>query len=127
MQYFLDNCLSPRFALMLRALGEDVVALKEEIPANTKDVAVFQYLEKTGRVFVSLDRKQLTRVAEVSELRSLGISAIYFGPFWASMDFWQQAAWIVSRWKLIDGTQRGIAKGAVVEIKRNGKAMLIPA
>jgi predicted nuclease of predicted toxin-antitoxin system len=36
-KYFLDNDISPRFAAMLRSLGVDVAALRDLMPADTKD------------------------------------------------------------------------------------------
>lgn len=111
---------------MLRALDVEVVALKDELAPNTKDVDVFRHLRDSGYTFVTLDRRQLTRIAEASELRAAGISAIYIGPFWPSMQLWQQAAWLVQKWPLIHSVQLGLQKGSVVEVKRNGKSMLIP-
>jgi len=122
-RYFFDNCISYRLAHMLRALGVDVVALKEHCPANTPDTDLFKILSGSDFVFVSEDRKQLTRIAEASELKSAGISAIYFGPFWSKMGFWKQAEFLVRRWELIDGAQKGLAKGTIVELKQNGKAI----
>jgi hypothetical protein len=126
-RYFLDNCLSHRYAAMLRALNVDIVALREELTPDTPDVRVFQHLATSDRVFITADRRQLVRVAEATELRSAGISAIYFSKFWGTYDLWGQAAWLVSRWPLIDQTQSGLAKGSVVELKHNGKSLLIPA
>lgn len=125
MRYFFDNCLSFRYAEMLRALNVDVVAMRDELPTNSKDTDIFKYLAGTDRIFVSLDRKQLTRICEAHELKIAGINAIYFGPFWGKKQFWDQAAWLVRRWEKIDLTQQGLAKGTVVELKENGNSMPI--
>jgi hypothetical protein len=125
-KYFLDNCISFRFAEMLRALGVDACALKEQCQQNISDIELFQYLADKDYVFLSEDRKQLTRIAEATELRAAGISAIYFGPFWNKLAFWGQAAFLVKHWSTIDSVQRGLAKGSIVELKQNGKSIPMP-
>lgn len=125
MRYFLDNCISFRFAEMLRALQVDVVALREELPQQATDAEIFRHLAGSDRVFVSGNRSQLTRICEAGELKAAGISAIYFAPFWGKLGFWGQAAWLVRQWNRIDDVQRGLARGTIVEIKQNGKSVRI--
>jgi hypothetical protein len=111
---------------MLRALGVDIVALREELDAATSDVEIFRYLKDSDRIFVSEDRKQLTRICEASELKAAGINAMYFAPFWNRLGFWKQAAWLVTRWPTIEGVQKGIARGGVVfELTQRGKLLPI--
>lgn len=123
MRYFFDNCISFRFAQMLCALDVDAVALKEKCPPNTSDVELFRILSGSDYIFVSEDRHQLTRIAEATELKAAGVSAIYFGPFWSKLGFWKQAEFLVRKWPLIDATQRGLDKGTIVELKQNGKSI----
>lgn len=125
MRYFLDNCISYRFALMLRALDVDIVALREELDLQTPDLGIFQHLSRSDRIFISEDRKQLSRLCEASELKAAGISAIYFAPFWGKLRFWKQAEWLIRRWELIDNAQQALARGTVVEVKQNGKHLPI--
>jgi hypothetical protein len=111
---------------MLRALDVDIVALQEKCLPNISDIDLFQFLGGSDYVFVSEDRKQLTRIAEATELRKAGISAIYFGPFWSKLALWGQAEYIIRRWQTIDSVQRGLAKGTVIELTQKGKAIPIP-
>ena len=111
---------------MLCALDVDIVALRDELDPKTPDVDIFKHLKDSGRIFVSEDRRQLTRVCEASELRAAGINAMYFAPFWGKLGFWRQAAWLVNRWEAIDNVQKGIAKkGVVFEVAQNGKLLPI--
>ena len=99
MKYFFDNCISPKFAGMLRALGEDVVALRDEFEEDCKDVDIFERLKQSSfDVFVSTDTSQLRREHEARALKQAHITALYFGPFFTRMKLWEQAAWIVKRW-----------------------------
>lgn len=108
---------------MLAALKVDAVALRDEFPANIKDVPLLERLaEREFDVFVSGDTRICTRPDEVAALRRSGLTAIFFGPFWAKLKFWPQAAWLVSRWKTIDGFVEGVERGTAAEIKQNGKA-----
>ena len=111
---------------MLRALGEDAVALREEFPENVKDVPLLGSIKGRGLIFISTDLKQLTREREARALKQAGNTAIFFGPFFEKMLFWDQAVWIVRRWPRIKGFAEGVAPGTVAEIKQNGTALIYP-
>lgn len=104
-------------------MGVDIVALKDVLDTNATDVEIFKFLSGDEWVFVSEDRKQLTRICEATELKAAGINAMYFGPFWGKYLLWDQAIWLVRRWQQLDKTQRGLVRGTVVEVKQNGKSM----
>lgn len=123
MTYFLDNCISHRFAAMLAALGVHVTALRAEFPADVADVTIFHQLRQRDVVFVSCGKSQAATAAEAKWLKQSGITAIYFGRFWPKMTFWQQAAWLVAKWPTIDGYANGVAPGTFAEIQQNGKAV----
>jgi hypothetical protein len=126
LKYFFDNDLSYRFAKMLSALDVDAVALRDELPQHTKDVDLLSALAGRDIVLVSGDRIMTRRPAELKALRSAGVIALFFGPFWSNMTFWRQAEWLVRRWQTIDGFASGAAKGTFAEIKQNGKSEIIP-
>ncbi len=109
---------------MLRALGEDVVALREEFPEGIKDVPLFEKIKGRKLVFVSTDARQLTREHEARALKQAGNTAIFFGPFFEKMVLWDQAAWLVRRWPTIRGFAEGVAPGTCAEIKQSGKALI---
>ena len=58
MKYFIDNCISFRFADMLRALGVEIVALREEFPQDMADIALFKELNGRKPAFISTDTSQ---------------------------------------------------------------------
>lgn len=124
MKYFFDNCLSYRFADMLKALKVDVTALRSQVAESIEDVELFQKISGSGSVFVSCDLSQTSRPLEAAALKQSGLTAIYFGPYWTKMDFWQQAIWLVSHWQSIDRFTSSVVPGTFAEIKRNGKAMV---
>jgi hypothetical protein len=124
-KYFFDNCISYRYAEMLEALGVEAVALREQFSEHIQDPALFESLKGTGVVFVSSDTSQTTRSHEARALREAGITAIFFGPFWGKMQFWDQAVWLMRRWPLIDGFCCGVDLGTCAEIKQNGRARVI--
>lgn len=112
---------------MLRALGEDAVALRAEFTADIDDIQLFSRLHGRNLVFVSTDRKQLTREHEARAIRQAGVSALYFGPFSGRMRFWDQATWLVAKWPRIKGFTEGAIMGIVVEVKQNGKSVMYPS
>jgi hypothetical protein len=123
-KYFFDNCLSYRYVDMLRALDVDATALRSQFSESIKDFDLFQQIGGSGSVFVSCDLAQTTRLLEATALKQSGVTAIYFGPYWTKMDFWQQAIWLVSHWQSIDRFASSVVQGTFAEIKRNGKAMV---
>ncbi len=108
---------------MLDALGVEVVALRDELEENTPDIEILEKLQERDVVFVTADRHQLTRQHEAMALKQSNVTAIFFGPFWANMKFWQQAAWLVNRWERIEGFLDGVEAGTIAEIRQNGKAL----
>lgn len=121
MKYVIDNCLSPKFAAMLAALGVDALALRDEMPRDAADVEVFEFLKGRSIVFVTCDTRQKTRAAEARALRASGITALFLGPFWTKMTFWQQAAWLVAKWEGINTFCEAVQRGTCADVKQNGK------
>lgn len=126
MKYFFDDCISPKLTDMLRALGEDAVALSDGLPSDTKDVALFGHLRGRGLVFVSTDTSQLTRQQEARALKQACVTALYFGPFFQRMKLWPQAIWLVTKWPRISAFACSVATGTCAEIKQNGTALVYP-
>lgn len=121
MKYFFDNCISHRYARMLAAIVEyEVVALIEKFPPDVPDAVFLPQLRHEGFVYVTTDRHQKSREREARAIKEANITALWFGPFWSRMGFWDQAAWIITRWPKIDGYVRGVATGTCAEVKQNG-------
>jgi len=123
--YLFDNNISLRLVGMLRALGVDTLALREEYPSSIDDVALLQQLRGRNCAFVTADMKIQRRPAEVVALRECGVTALFFGPFWPKLAFWPQAAWLAAKWPTIDGFASGVELGTWAEVKQNGKAHVI--
>ncbi|MBI1903263.1 MAG: hypothetical protein HYS13_19350 [Planctomycetia bacterium] len=123
MKYFFDNCVSYKYALMLRALDVDATPLRGIFAQDAADAQFLAELQHRGfEVYISCDLKQRTRPVEAVALANAGITALYFAPFWDKMRFWLQAAWLTARWERIDAFAMGAARGTCAEIKHNGRA-----
>jgi hypothetical protein len=122
-KFLFDNDISPRFALMLRALHVDVVGLREVMPADTKDPDFLGDLRTKHNidVFISNNTAQRTNAVEAKLLKASGVTSLYFGPFWSRMTFWPQAKWLVNKWETIDNYAGSAAKGSCADIKQNGR------
>jgi hypothetical protein len=121
-KYFFDNCISFRLAHMLKAIGEDVEALRDAYPQDTKDPDLFRQLKGRNLVYLSGDTSQTTQMQESRALKECGITALFLGPFWGKLTFWPQAIWLIRHWQTIDGFAKGVAAGTCAEIKSNAKA-----
>lgn len=108
---------------MLAAVDVEASALREHFAESIKDVTLFEKLTGSDSVFISCDLSQTTRAVEAKALKQCGVTAIYFGPFWNKLLFWQQAVWLISRWQRIDGFASGVARGTFAEVKQNGRAV----
>ncbi len=122
MKYFFDNCISHRYAAMLRALDVDVQALREVLPEDTTDIELLKTLHGKDVVFVTSDTSMARRKAEARAVREAGVTGLFLGPFWHKMEFWDQAVWLVRRWRMVDGFASGVARGTCADVKQNGKS-----
>ena len=108
---------------MLAALEEfEVVALRDKFSQDIGDVELFHALAGTGYVFVTCDDRQKSRQCEARALQEAGLTALWLGPFWSKLMFWDQAKWIITRWPVIHGYVQGVAPGTCAEVKQNGKS-----
>lgn len=126
MKYFLDNDISPRFALMLRALSVDIVALRDIYAQDTKDPEFLGDLKKLHGVdvFISKDTAQRANAVEAALLKQSGVTSLHFNPFFGKLQFWAQAKWLVTHWDKIDGFARGSAMGTFADIQQNGRSRI---
>jgi len=105
-RFFLDNCLSPRYAQSLHALserdGHRVVHLQDQFPRNSPDVTWLRGLGTEGDwVIVSGD----TRIVKTPELKAewarTRLTAFFLGPGWMNIPYWEQAVLLVRWWPKI--------------------------
>jgi hypothetical protein len=125
--YLLDNDLSFRFAHMLAALGVDVVAVRdvEALGEDAPDVEILRWLAGRERVFITADKHIRSRPAEIAALKESGVTALFLERFWAKLDFWQQAAWLVARWPQMDQFASNASPGTCATIQQRGRIRLL--
>ncbi len=121
MNYFFDNNFSPRLVYILRELGVDVTALRDQFPPDTKDRDFLPHLNGDDHVFVTCDKRILTRQIEALALKECGVSAVFFKNFWPNMGIWEQAQWITRHWRTIEATTNGFRSPSYFEVNHNGK------
>ena len=122
MKYFFDNNISPKFAQMLRALGVDVVALREELEQDIDDCNLLRVLCGREVVFVTSDKSISRNPVEAAELKRANVTTLFLEPFFVKLQFWNQASWLVKNWPTIDGYASGTTKGTCACVKQNGKS-----
>jgi PIN domain-containing protein len=119
--YFLDNCISYRYAAMLHALemGE-VTSLRQHYPENTKDPVWLPDLGKKGWTLISVDHAQRKTPAERKAIVASGAMAFYLAKSFLSLVFEEQAWRLVKLWPEITATAekpQGGAKCFLVPVK----------
>lgn len=121
MRFFLDNCLSPRYAQSLNALserdGHNVLHLEDKFPRNSPDVAWLRALGEEGDwIIVSGD----TRILKTPELRrewaKTRLTAFFLGRGWMNIPYWPQAILLVRWWPSVLEQARLVERGAGFEI-----------
>ena len=127
MTYLLDNDISFRFAPMLAALAVEVVAVRdvEDLGEDSPDVEILQWLKGRERVVVTADKHIRSRPAEIAALKESGVTALFLERFWAKLDFWQQAAWLVGRWPRIVQFTASVTPGTCAAIQQRGRILLL--
>jgi PIN domain-containing protein len=125
--YLFDNDLSFRFAHMLAALGVDVLAVRDvgDLGEGTFDIKILQWLEGRDRLFVTADKHIRSRPAETGALKETGVTALFIERFWAKLDFWQQAAWLVGRWPQIGQFASSASTGTCATIQQRDRIRLL--
>ena len=109
---------------MLRALGEETEALCERYPVDIEDTELFPSLAaRKNLVFISSDKSQRTKPWEKKELKKAGLTVLYLGPFFSTrMKAWDQAVWLLTRWRKITAFAETVAAGTCADINQKGTA-----
>jgi hypothetical protein len=121
MRFLFDNNFSPRLVNMLRVLGIDGVALRDEFPPDIADVDLFPRLQGTDWIFVTADTRIKRRTAEARALRECGVSAIFLKRFWMQRGFWQQAEWLTRNWPKLEHFVKTAHQPIYAEVDSQGK------
>jgi len=121
MTFLLDNDIPPRIAQAVAVLDGDVKALREVFPEDAEDVSWLEQLGLKGWVLVTADRRILTRPQEVVILKQARVTSFFLGPFFGSLQFWDQAVWFVKHWPRFEQMAQTIGQGTCFVVKANGK------
>ena len=127
MTYLFDNDISFRFAHMLAALEVDVLAVRDvgDLGEGASDVEILHWLDGRDRLFVTADKHIRSRPAEIAALMESGVTALFLERFWARLDFWQQAAWLVGRWPQIEQFASSATPGTCATVQQRGRIRLL--
>jgi len=121
LKYLFDHNLSPKYPAALAALGVNAVALRDEFPQNIKDVDLLTALKSKDYVLISGDRAMTTNSVEVSVLRDAKVTCLFMGPFWDKLKLWDKAAWLVSKWPMLEAFATSASRGQCAECKQSGR------
>lgn len=108
MRFFLDNCLSPKFARALDALeggeGHRVHHLVDKFP-DRRDIPDREWIralaEERDWVIVSGDPRITRNAAEREAWLESGLTAFFLGKGWMTVRLWDQAWKLVQWWPRI--------------------------
>lgn len=121
MRFFLDNCLSPRYAQSLHILserdGHKVVHLREMFDRDATDPTWITGLKAEGDwIIVSGD----TRIPKTPELKAewlkSGLTAFFLGSGWMNVTYWAQIGLLLRWWPGILEQARLVEQGTGFEV-----------
>ncbi len=120
MRYVFDANLSPALPEILRALKIEAYGVFERFGEGAKDPDWLPKLDPLGDILVTYDKHIRTRPAEASALEQLGISALFFGPWWDGKQLWAQAQWLTMTWQHVHEQAQLLVPGSWVWVRANG-------
>jgi len=127
LKFFIDNCLSPRYATILGALDHgEVTALRHHYAENAIDTVWIPELGEKGWILVSLDRSQRSSPPERSALQSSGVIAVYLAHAFDSLKLDDQAWRLVKFWPSIVAAARRARRGEHFIVRIQGKVEKLP-
>jgi hypothetical protein len=120
-RFFLDNCLSPRYARALLALserdGHAVVHLEDKFPRNSPDKTWIRGLSEEGDwTIVSGDTRILKHPELKREWAQSRLTAFFLGHGWMNLQYWSQAVLLVRWWPNVLEQARLVERGTGFEI-----------
>ncbi len=120
MKYFFDNNISPRIVCVLNCLEVDAVHLRDVFPPATADVSWLPELSGQDRILVTVDVHIRTRPPEVFALKQAEAAAVFLYRGFARIDLWDQVAWLLRRWREIEGVLGDAERGKCYRVPQRG-------
>jgi len=112
-RFFLDNCLSPTLALVLRQLEEatdrhTVMHLRDTFAQDAPDVVWIERLAaERDRIVISGDPRITKNKAEKAAWREAGLTGFFLKEGWTALTLMDQAWRLVKIWpKIVAAAQR---------------------
>jgi hypothetical protein len=120
-KFFLDNCLSPRYAQSLHILserdGHAVVHLMDKFDRAATDPTWIQGLgEERDWVIVSGDTRILKTPQLKAEWLASGLTAFFLGSGWMNATYWAQVGMLLRWWPGILDQSRLVERGTGFEV-----------
>lgn len=121
MRFFLDNCLSPRYAESLHVLserdGHEVTHLVKKFARDATDPTWMRKLGEEGDwVIVSGDTRIIRTPQLKAEWLASGLTAFFLSPRWMQMKYWPQIGMLVRWWPKILEQSGLVERGAGFEV-----------
>ena len=119
MRFFLDNNMSPKFAPMLGALGEDVrhISSVEGLTRDAPDDIWIPAVASKEWIAVGGDSKILSRPHELECVRDHGLIYFIFDRAFMSTKLWDQAIQVLKAWPNIRALASGAKAGTCFHVK----------
>lgn len=120
MKYFFDNCLPPRIAAALSALGVDCEHLRDSFPQDVKDVEWMPKVAARGLVAITGDERILKRPAEREARKECGLKTVFFSSI-ADLQIWPQVLLVMRAWPEIESWAAKARAGQCARVTANAK------
>jgi hypothetical protein len=120
-RFFLDNCLSPRYAESLHILsdrdGHEVTHLKDKFERDVRDPVWIRKLgEEKEWVIVSGDTRIIRTPQLKAEWLASGLTAFFLSPRWMHAKYWPQIGMLLRWWPKILEQSALVERGAGFEV-----------
>jgi predicted nuclease of predicted toxin-antitoxin system len=120
-KYFIDNCLPPKLAEMLRTLGVDVQHLSERMARDSKDVDWIPVVAKEGLVAVTTDNRINSPPQEKGALHAAQLHVVFLAGGVSNLIFWEQAKFVITHWPAIEKAAERMKAGECCRVTMSGK------
>jgi hypothetical protein len=120
--YFFDNCLSYRYAAMLRALDVEAKALREEFEESAPDEEWIPVVGQRGWVLLTGDRNIRWKPHQREILEKAKVTTFFMVKGYDNLGRWEQAAHFLKAWPNIMQMAEKKQIGRCYLVQMNGKA-----